>query len=72
MNVKDMDQHGGHEIDPNLVEIADMLRIQEEMQEVNEHARNRMRRLIRDRRTTPRQPHPGLTKPQQRNTGKGK
>ena len=50
MNIHDTEHSGGHEIDPNLVEIADMLRIQEEMHEVTEHAADRMRDLMPSRR----------------------
>jgi hypothetical protein len=47
MNIHDTEPCGGHEIDPNLVEIADMLRIQEELHEVSDHAENRVRDLAR-------------------------
>ena len=50
MNIHDTEHTGGHEIDPNLVEIADMLRIQDEMHEVTEQAENRMRNLLSHRR----------------------
>ena len=40
------DPSGRHEIDPNLVEIAEMMRIQDEMHEVTEHAQDRMRGLL--------------------------
>jgi hypothetical protein len=50
MNIHDTEHTGGHEIDPNLVEIADMLRIQEEMHEVTEHAQSRLHKLMPLRR----------------------
>ena len=50
MNIHDTEHTGGYEIDPNLVEIADMLRIQDEMHKLTEHAEDRMRRLISGRR----------------------
>ena len=51
MKFKDTGSTGGHRIDPNLVEIADMLRIQDEMHDLTEHAQDRMRTLVRERRT---------------------
>jgi len=47
MNIHDSEHTGGHEIDPNLVEIADMLRIQDEMHKVTAHAEDRLRILSR-------------------------
>jgi hypothetical protein len=51
MNVKDLDHNTGHEIDPNLVEIAEMQRIREEMRDLNENTRDRMQKLMHGRRT---------------------
>jgi hypothetical protein len=56
MKLNESDPSGRREIDPNLVEIADILRLQDEMHEVTEHAQDRMQGLldsVKHRRRTP-------------------